>query len=395
MAARYWVGGHPTNANWNQTGSGTTNWAATSGGSAGASVPTSADDVTFDSAGNSNSTISANISVLSVTITSGYTATMTHNAVVTLSGGNWTYGGTYTIAGTSNFGINGNCTITSNGKTWPNNLRVGNASTVVTLNGDLTISGAIACASGSISINKTTSEKLYCNGIGITGAFNGFSGTAELVLTGGTWNASSAAEIINNVTFAGNVTLAATIHKGGTSTIKYNSGTIDTTTNSSTLIISNGSSITFDTSGMTWNNITTGTGINTYTINSLLTVNGTLTIAISGTHTFDGTNGFTVNTLSSLATSALTVSLKESITYTVNSAFTCNTSSVGSIVLFTSAHASTKALINFPNNGTVTCNVLASFTRIEVTGRSVNTFAGTVTDCINVNQFYDYKGTAI
>ncbi len=43
MASRYWVGGTGT---WNP--SNTTNWSATSGGAAGASVPTSADDVYFD-----------------------------------------------------------------------------------------------------------------------------------------------------------------------------------------------------------------------------------------------------------------------------------------------------------------------------------------------------------
>ena len=43
MADRYWVGGTGT---WNS--SNTTNWSATSGGSGGASVPTSADNVLFD-----------------------------------------------------------------------------------------------------------------------------------------------------------------------------------------------------------------------------------------------------------------------------------------------------------------------------------------------------------
>lgn len=46
MADRYWVGG---TGNWDAT---TTNWSATSGGAGGASAPTSADDVYFDSASN-------------------------------------------------------------------------------------------------------------------------------------------------------------------------------------------------------------------------------------------------------------------------------------------------------------------------------------------------------
>jgi len=162
------------------------------------------------------------------------------------------------------------------------------------------------------------------------------------------------------------------------------------------LVISASSTIL--TGGKVWPNSVTlsnTTGL-TYTINTnAFEISGTLTIGTGANTTFAGTHGFTVGTLTNISTQVATITLKEAVTYRINSAFTCNTSRVGSIVLFTSAHASTKALINFPNNGTVTCNVLASFTRIEVTGRSINTFAGTVTDCINVNQFYDYKGTAI
>lgn len=47
MADRYWVGGSGT---WNSVN--TANWSATSGGAGGASVPTSADDVYFNSASN-------------------------------------------------------------------------------------------------------------------------------------------------------------------------------------------------------------------------------------------------------------------------------------------------------------------------------------------------------
>jgi len=43
MAARFWVGGAGT---WNNAS--TANWAATTGGAAGASAPTSADTATFD-----------------------------------------------------------------------------------------------------------------------------------------------------------------------------------------------------------------------------------------------------------------------------------------------------------------------------------------------------------
>ena len=47
MADRYWVGGAGT---WDATT--TTNWSATSGGAAGASAPTSADNVIFNTLSN-------------------------------------------------------------------------------------------------------------------------------------------------------------------------------------------------------------------------------------------------------------------------------------------------------------------------------------------------------
>ena len=63
MATRYWVGG---TGNWDTT---TTNWSTTSGGSNGASVPTAADDVVFDTLSNAT----------------GYTVTLTPAATFTAS----------------------------------------------------------------------------------------------------------------------------------------------------------------------------------------------------------------------------------------------------------------------------------------------------------------------
>lgn len=66
MATRFWVGG---NGVWDTVT--TTNWSTTSGGSGGASVPTSTDDVVFDSNSSSNSytvTIAQNTTVVNLTI---------------------------------------------------------------------------------------------------------------------------------------------------------------------------------------------------------------------------------------------------------------------------------------------------------------------------------------
>ena len=71
-ADRYWVGGG-SSTNWSATGN--TNWGTASGVQDNASVPGSGDNAIFDGAGSGNgaSVVSANITILSLTFSSGYT----------------------------------------------------------------------------------------------------------------------------------------------------------------------------------------------------------------------------------------------------------------------------------------------------------------------------------
>ncbi len=73
-ALRYWVASSA--GTWNTTD----NWAASSGGSSGASVPGSTDNVVFDSAGTQNCTIDATVDVLGIDIQSGYSGTISQGA---------------------------------------------------------------------------------------------------------------------------------------------------------------------------------------------------------------------------------------------------------------------------------------------------------------------------
>ena len=66
MANRYWVGGTGT---WNTTS--TTNWSASSGGSSGASVPTSADSVFFDQNSTYTVTMTGALNCLDITVSTG------------------------------------------------------------------------------------------------------------------------------------------------------------------------------------------------------------------------------------------------------------------------------------------------------------------------------------
>lgn len=377
---RYWVGGGAS-TNWNATGN--TNWSATSGGANNASVPGSGDDVIFDANSNGGaSVISATITVLSFTIVSGYTQTITHNAALTVAG-NVTFATGYTIAGTSALVISAASTITSGGKTWPNAVTFSNNNTK-TLVGNWTISGSLT-NTGTTVLNWTTNETLSAGGL--SSSSGGISGTAGIILTGGTWSGGQA--IQNNMSIAGNVTVSGGVAYN-TGTLTYTSGTVTTT--GSTLTVA--AATTLNTNGISWNNVTFSTVNLTYTINSLLTVTGTLTISPSnGTYTIAGTAGFTAGTFSCAFTGATTVTLQNSITYTITTAFNCFSSRIGTIPVFASNDGTLKAILTLQQGAT--CNVLANFTRIDAgAGRSINTFNGTVTSCTNVNAFNDLKTVA-
>lgn len=108
-ASRFWVSA--VSLNWSN-GAG---WSATSGGAPGASVPVAADAVFFDGNGLGNCNGDMPVTVVSITIGSGYTGTISQNAnamvltgAAALSGGifnggssNITVGGAFTLSGTT------------------------------------------------------------------------------------------------------------------------------------------------------------------------------------------------------------------------------------------------------------------------------------------------------
>jgi len=369
-ASRYWVGGGAS-ANWNATAS--TNWAATSGGVNNQSVPTSADDVIFDTTA-SPATISASITILSFEKRAGYTGTITRNAVLTVAG-NFTDNTAGAWAGTSGLTISAASTMTSGGVTWGAPLTFSNLATR-TLVGNWSVT-LVTLNGGTITLNKTTTETLTATG-GLTMG-QSLNGTADIILTGGTWSGVAGSFGCNSLTIAGNVTIGSV--NISTTTLTYSSGTVTT---SGTLRCSG--SPTFNTAGITWTNIQIDAG-GTYTINSLLTISGTLSI-FGSVLTFAGTAGFTCGTLTTNLSTANTITLVAGVTYTVTSAFTFNTSRVGAIQTIASSSGVTKAILTL-NQG-ATCNVLSNFTRIDSSaGRTIRSFNGTITDCLNIVAFND------
>lgn len=177
MASRYWVGGTGT---WD--GSATTHWSATSGGSAGASVPTGSDAVIFDaSSGGGTVTVNSTRECASLT-TTGYTGTI--NGTV-YAGGNITLGsgGTYTGL-TLGFNKSTGGTLTSNGKTIAAFLAGVNTTYTITFADALAVSGAFTVVTDSTGGTVTFTSGTTST-VGSVAWSNG-GGTANL-----TFNSSS------------------------------------------------------------------------------------------------------------------------------------------------------------------------------------------------------------
>lgn len=342
-------------------------------------MPGVSDDVTFNGlggAGNSASTNSATITVLSLTFTSGYTNTVTMNGSITVAG-NFTDNTAHSWAGASALGISATSTITSGGKVFPNAVSFSGAAATKTLVGNWSI-GALTIATNAQVINHTTAETLTCAGLTMSAAA---SGNIDLIISSGTWSGASALTT-TTLQFSGSSTISSgvTFNSG---TLKYNSGTITTTGSTVTI----GAATTFDTNGMSFEAITLSATA-TYTINSLLTLTGTLTVNGGLSPTFAGTAGFTVANFTGLSTTATTYTFKNSVTYTVTTALTAARSQITAKLTITSDDGTLKAIITL-NNG-ATCNVLANLTRIDANnGRAIYSFNGTITTCNNIFSFND------
>ena len=374
--SRYWVGGG-SSVNWNATAN--TNWAATSGGANNQSVPTSIDDVIFDTTA-SPATISATITILSFRKDPGYTGTITRSATLTVAG-NFTDNTAGAWAGASGLTISAASTMISGGVLWDAPLYFTTGATKV-LDGNWRVT-LFSCFSAIGVLNKIGSSTLTCtNGITMNIAL---TGNSDIIITGGTWStAGSSSNHIgcSTITIAGNITISNGAL--GVGSLIYSSGTV---THTGTLFLAG--NCTLNTVGVNWSGVNITSSSVTCTLSSLLYIVGTFTFSAS--NTLAGSAGFSCNSLvMPFATAANTITLAAGITYTVRGALTLNTTRIGSVQTFTSSSGvgGTKAILTL-NQG-ATCNVLANFTRIDASnGRTIRSFNGTITDCLNIVAFTD------
>lgn len=301
-ATYYWVGAAGSNVN---VGS---NWSTASGGAGGTIVPGSADSVIFDGGGNNNATISANWTVSTVSITSGYTQIITQN-----SGTIWTINSTFTNSSTASvFTSSGTTTldhtsrspsITTGGITF-NNLVLYSAETCsqnltttfldsFAVSGNFVVQRAGGCdsthtwsastpininISGNFSITSILGPTVLGN---VNTSINMIGDNKTFFISGGTYNAN----------FNFNGTGTTTVSKGGgtsagTTTINQSTGVVALNGGSNfyNLVINSGKTIDASPNG----------GINSYNLtvyNNFVNSAGSAGfVAREGTFTFDHTS---------------------------------------------------------------------------------------------------------
>ena len=287
---RYWVGGTGT---WNAT---TTNWSATSGGAGGASVPTSADAVIFDSASSATSytvtisTVPARCGTLTVngpasgTVTLGSSSNnpfFVHDDITfaatglaslfNMSGGivlsGSTTGKTYTTNGVTVTSNTGNPTVDGVGSSWT----LGGAANFSN-NAGLTLkAGSFSTANYSVQLPNmrltgtgTTALSLGSSTVTMLGSSNAVAfGTTESVKVNFTLDAgTSLLDLgVNNLNFQGNGQTFYDVAITGAANTNTTSISGDNTFNNLSIV---GRS---------------AAGISNRTISNNQTINGTLTLS--------------------------------------------------------------------------------------------------------------------
>lgn len=261
MADRYWVGG---SGNWNA--SSTANWSTSSGGSAGASAPTSADNVIFDA--NSN----VGTGAFTVTVTGTSAAPAVCNDFSTGGAGGALDGVmTLSMGATAQLDCYGSLTLPATNLTWS------------------PTSGA------ALNFKATTTGKtLTTNGVSLVATTVAFDGV------GGAWTLGSALTTTSTITVTNGTfsTSASNYALTITALLSSNSNTRTITLNASTVTLSlSGTCVNFGTStNLTFNantsTITCSGASPTFTGGGLTYYNVTFSSAASGTTTITGVNTF-------------------------------------------------------------------------------------------------------
>lgn len=230
-------------------------WAASNNWSLSA-TPTSTDGhVAVLSATSPSVTVSSVARQCNHLMCTGYTGTLTLTTQLTVSG-DITLDSGMAIAGASNLVPNNNGNLISNGKVVPN-LQFAGTNKTFTLLDDWSASTLSLNGTTTLTINGTGTTLYSSSDITVSAA--GCAGTAKIVANG-TGLLSTTAAIQNDldINTTGTTTLGGSL-RYSTGLFRHISGTVDTTTNNSTFTIglSNVTTTRIDTSGISWNHVST------------------------------------------------------------------------------------------------------------------------------------------
>jgi hypothetical protein len=239
-----------------------------------------------------------------------------------------------------------------------------------TLTTNLTTTGVVTL--GNSTITQTINGSMLTAGGGVTlsGTSTIILGTTILRVSGGSIASVSAVQLRLHLELAGNVNFSTNLFYN-TGSLTYISGTI---TFSPVVTLTSSTSLTFNTNGMTWNNITFTTSGSTLTLLSNFQMSGLLNT--SGSFTFVGAFDADLGSITTtIAGSILTLVAGQ--TYNLTGAITLAGTLSAPIQLRSSSTPSV-AYFNSVNNGTSTRDV--GF----VTTADIDSSGGLT--------IYDYKG---
>jgi hypothetical protein len=414
-ANRFWVGILP--GNWSST----LNWSASSGGLGGSSVPAAGDNVFFDGGAsplfldNGNCTIDVPVSVTSITVSSGYTGTISQGANTIAVSGAASFGsGTFT-GGSANITITG--VFTNSGTAFTStsaimelqNNAIFTGGSFVHNNGEVQFNGGVAQTIsgtspvfytlefvgtghtttissvgniGVLNLLSLTGASTYTintgtisvsGNISLTNTASGDGGTATIAITGSSNQAilsalpvnESALPSVNINKTGGALTFPSLITVIGNWT--YTAGTLDVTTNGSTVVFDNTLTIT---GSHALNNISfEGSNNWTFTIaaGTTLTANGNMALTGTGnvilaTGTIDLNGNLNLTNTSTGGGGTALIDFTGSTNQIITSALPVNESSLPAITINKSG-----GTLQFPALLTVRNNWVYTSGAIDVT----------------------------
>lgn len=277
----------------------------------------------------------------------------------------------------------------TDGIIWNNvNIQGSNTTTLIS---NLSCTGTLTLGSGA---NTTINgNNIYASGsvIHISSSSFSTSGTTTIHLVGtGTFSSTSTGSLKNNIIIntSGTITLGTTINYN-TGTFTYVAGTINAGSNTLNII----STTTIDTSGMAWNNIKISAAI--ITLNSKLTVSGTLTVATLGNVTITS-NYFTCNSLVFGETSniARTLTLEAGFTYTINSNLIASVFANGARGIIQSSVTSSPVYLILSHGASANVGFVDAIDVDSRGGKTIKSFVGTLTRSENWQGLTSQLGTA-